>query len=222
VIVIPRTYKIPSRSWRDRNEVVCEPRTQLVVRKSARRVSRARNKKMNFMKIRMSCLTAAAAASTMLLVGCATQPPDSIVSSRVSGSFPVVNSSGDHFGLKQLDVRIDGASGVLYLRSSDSAGTPIQLQLTHCTVLDNGTVDALSWKSSFLDGQEADVVRCVASGPDFAQHFAVARSVSGALTYHPPMLARMLPGTRDIVSGQGRLIFLWNGGGTAAYAVSKQ
>ncbi|MPW21663.1 hypothetical protein GCT13_33535 [Paraburkholderia sp. CNPSo 3157] len=165
---------------------------------------------------------AALIACGSLLCGCATQPPNSELGTSASGSFTVVASSGDHWKLDHLDVGIDGATGSLSLWIKDSGNSRIPLKLVRCTLLADGTVDALSWKSSFLDGQEADVIRCDAVGSGFAKHFAAARARSGALAYQPPILARLLPNTHNINSEQGRLFFLWDGSGTAAYAVSKQ
>jgi len=164
----------------------------------------------------------ASATWVALLGGCTTQPPSSELSNSVTGNFSAMSSSGDRWQVKRLEVNITGASGTLNLVPIDGSGGQIPFQLTRCTVLENGTAASLSWKSSFLDGQDADVVRCNAIGPRFAKHFAFASARSGALTYHPPILARMIAGTREINSDQGRIIFLWDRSGPAAYAVSKQ
>lgn len=163
----------------------------------------------------------AVAAWVALLGGCTTQPPSSELSNNVTGIFSARSSSGDRWQVKRLEVTISGSTGTLNLVPIDGSGSEIPFQLTRCAVLENGTVASLSWKSSFLDGQDADVVRCEAVGPRFGKHFAFASTRSGALAYHPPILARMIAGTREINSEQGRIIFLWDGSGTAAYAVSK-
>lgn len=169
---------------------------------------------------RPSLFSAALVLSSIFLNGCASQPPSVELSKALGGRFLVLDSSGDRVGTQQIELSLHGQSGTVAIQGDAAAAR--EMALTRCTVLNSGTVDALSWKSSFLGGKEADVIRCSVSGPGLAQHFAIARAESGALEYHPPMLARMQSGVKDIRSNDGWLVFLWSGVGTTAYAVNKQ
>jgi hypothetical protein len=155
-----------------------------------------------------------------LLAGCATQPPGQALASRMNGQFTIVDASNDPSRFSQIAVDIDGSGGVARLSGSESAAQR-KLYLSNCRELGSDTLDGLNWKTSFLDGQKADVVRCLASGDRTTSWFAVAISDQG-LEYHPPVLARALQhGTRDIASTDGRIVFLWNGGATTAYALGR-
>lgn len=167
--------------------------------------------------MRLSAIFTSVAA--LFMASCAFQPPSLETGSRFNGTFAIEDASGGPQHFQSVKVAISGSVGVAYLMPSN-AGTPeLDLDLTRCTVLDSGTVDALSWKTSFLGGQDAEVIRCVATSAKFASRFAIARAEQ-PLDYHPPVLAKLMTQSRDVHAGSGRLLFLWGGSATSAYALA--
>jgi hypothetical protein len=156
------------------------------------------------------------------LGGCAVQAPTKDLTASFTGNFNVTESSGDNLGLKRLQVSLDGQSGVIRLLELHLGQSGDDLKLTNCVELGTGPSDPSLWRSSFLDGQDADVIRCVALGYGFKEYFAMARAASGTLNYHPPIMTRIRSGVKDIQSTQGWIIFFWNPASTTAYAVEKQ